>query len=286
MNRSFGFTTAMRLAALVCCVSLFVACRPTPPANAPLVENTPANEDASANPQTARGVIRIATGSWPPYYSPDLVHGGVALRIVREAFRRSGYVVDYTYLPWNTAYDETKAGNYDATVGWALRPDRVLHFHYSRSIFQTRWVFFHRADHPFAWKTYADLTSQRVGATDEYSYSEDFYAALESGQFSAQWEDSDDANYQKLMDGDIDVFPQAEVVGYFDLRRLFGADAVAQFRHHPLPLGTGGNHLLMLRTNPRAHEVLDAFDDGLARLQEEGLVQEWLAQRQHIGVAE
>ena len=58
--------------------------------------------------------IELVTIDYPPYYGQELKNQGFITEIITTAFSRSGYEVKTKYLPWQRAFDGTKAGKYPA----------------------------------------------------------------------------------------------------------------------------------------------------------------------------
>src|SRR5574343_387520 len=67
-----------------------------------------------ANTQT----LRIATGELPPYATQARADQGIALDIVRRAFALAGYQVQFHFLPWARAQQETRQGLFGASAYW------------------------------------------------------------------------------------------------------------------------------------------------------------------------
>ena len=58
-------------------------------------------------------VIRLATLDWEPYIGQELKNEGYVAEVVKEAFKKEGYEVEYTYLPWARVVHMAKKGDYD-----------------------------------------------------------------------------------------------------------------------------------------------------------------------------
>lgn len=62
-------------------------------------------------------IVTMATTDWPPYYSQNLPGGGHVTEITREAFKRVGYQLDVTWMPWKRAQLEVKDGRFMGLLG-------------------------------------------------------------------------------------------------------------------------------------------------------------------------
>lgn len=59
----------------------------------------------------------MATTDWAPYYSPDLPGGGHVTEITREAFKRVGYELQVSWMPWKRAQLEVANGRFMGLLG-------------------------------------------------------------------------------------------------------------------------------------------------------------------------
>ena len=162
----------------------------------------------------AQETLRLASGEWPPYISQHLAHQGTVSRIVTEAFALGGIQVQYGYFPWSRSYEFAKTGVWDGTLVWFDTPERRKLFYISDPVIDIQYVFFHLKDYAFGWRTMDDLSGIKIGATLEYHYGEDFKAAEKRGAIQVDRVASDLQNFQKLLRGRIQIFPNdSEVTG-------------------------------------------------------------------------
>ena len=218
----------------------------------------------------AEEVVRLSNVEWPPYFSAALEHDGIGSRIIAEAFALEGIRVEYTYLPAKRALFMAQEGNFDGAVSWQMNAEREPYFYASETLWEVPWVFFHLTSYSFDWTTFDDLKHVRIGGTLEYMYSEEFLRAEQMKKILVDRVPSDDLNLKKLQAGRIDIFPQVLDIGYYQLRELFDADTVNLFTHHPRPLSTHKDQLLLSKKNPRSQALLDIFNRGFRKLQESG----------------
>lgn len=230
----------------------------------------------------ARGapVVHLATGEYPPYASLELPRNGLTLHVIREAFRIEGYRVEYTFMNWSQAWDAALNGTvFDGTAFWFRSAERARHFHYSDRVLVEEYMFFHRADTPlYEWNSLESLKSHRIGATRGYTYSKEFYRLAGDGTLDVQYAFSDEENLRKVINGQIDLFPIDFLVGFHLLHRKFTQEEVARVSFNPRPMIRSGQYLLIRRGRPGATALVDAFNRGLARLQENGSIRLWIEQ--------
>ena len=220
--------------------------------------------------------VHITNGEWPPFLSENLVHYGVASRIVTEAFAAEGIRVEYGFFPWKRAFLLAQKGKWDGSAVWSFTEERNQHFYYSDPVIETKWVFFYLKTTKFDWKTIDDLKAFRIGATLEYEYEKAFEDAEKAGKIKVQRVPKDEQNFEKLLRNRIDIFPQELNVGYAMLNQLFTQKEVQQFTHHPRPIKNSPLHLILSRAAEKNKAILGRFNKGLNLLQESGKVDQYL----------
>jgi polar amino acid transport system substrate-binding protein len=216
--------------------------------------------------------VTIATGEYPPFASKKLKHYGFMSQLVKEAFAKSGYEVNYKFVPWKRALESTKILKYDATSFWFITEDKQKIFHYSDPIFEEKTVFFHlKTTQLPEWKTLADLSKFRFGATRGYSYTKEFWEAGKNGLLKIEEASSDKTNFKKLLKERIDIFPSGIVVGYGILNQSFDNAMVNKLTYHHKILRSSTSHVLFPKNAPKSKKLLKAFNDGLIKLRSGGL---------------
>ncbi|RMF16650.1 MAG: amino acid ABC transporter substrate-binding protein [Gammaproteobacteria bacterium] len=220
----------------------------------------------------ARGaeVIRLTNGEWPPYQSPELPHYGAASWLAQRAFEIEGYQVEYSFFPWNRAYYMAQTGQYDGSLIWSYSEERAKHFIYSDPFLYTNTVFFFNREKPIDWDRWEDLQGLIIGATSGYHYGTAFDEAERKGIFTVDRVSSDELNLKKLIAGRIDAFPLSLDVGRYMLRTQFNDIERGRLDWHPKPLRKTAYHLIISRKSPRAQELVDAFNRGVAKLKASG----------------
>ncbi len=234
----------------------------------------------AAGTASARPVVQIATGEYPPYASLELPRHGLTLHVIREAYRIEGYQVEYTFMNWNQAWDAALNGSaFDGTAFWFRSAERARDFHYSDRVLVEEYMFFHRTETPlYEWNSLEGLAPYRVAATRGYTYTEEFYRLAREGALNVEFAFSDIENLRKLLDGEADLFPVDFLVGFHLIHRHLTPEESARLSFNPRPLLRGGQYLLLRRGRPRAQALLDAFNSGLARLRENGSIELWIEQ--------
>lgn len=220
---------------------------------------------------SAAETITIATLEYAPFSGKNLKFNGFVNHVIAEAFQRRGYSVKFAYLPWKRAVTETKNGQYAALSYVYLTKDREKEFYLSDPISDEKIVFFHLKSNPIQeWQTLADLKNHKIGATRGYTYTHEFWQAVESKLLKVEITDSDKQNYKKLFAGRIDLFPSGLANGYSFLRKEFPLSQSRLITYHPKPLSETTGHLAFSRSRKNSENLLQMFNQGLAELKQEG----------------
>lgn len=215
--------------------------------------------------------LRLATGELPPYATEGRSDQGMALRIVREAFRSQGHEVMYTFLPWGRALEETRAGKWDGTAYWGHKPEHEQSFLLSDNVLTEQWVVLHRAALAVDWKQPEDLAAYTFGAVRTYTYTPEFHALFASGRLRVDWTPDDIALLQKLAAGRVDVvLLDRNVACTLIDQHLTGAQARTIRAHPRLITENFTTHLMLPKALPQSAARLEAMNKGLAQLRASG----------------
>lgn len=221
---------------------------------------------------SAEETITIATLEYHPWTGKNLKFNGFVNHVITEAFKREGYTVQFIYLPWKRGVIETKKGKYEALSYVYMSKDREKEFYLSDPISEEKIVFFHLKSNPIKdWETLDDLSNYKFGATRGYTYTKEFWQAAESKRINVDITDSDRQNFKKLFAGRIDIFPSGLVNGYSFLHKEFDISKSHLISYHPKPLSKTTGHLAFTRSRKSSEHLLQAFNQGLAELKQEGL---------------
>ncbi|MFO0690595.1 MAG: ABC transporter substrate-binding protein [Myxococcota bacterium] len=220
--------------------------------------------------------VRIVTGEWSPYISEGFAEGGVSCHIVREAFARMGYTVEYTFtMPWiERIYELAKAGDFDATMAWRATPVRLEHFVSSAEpVMENRYVFFHRRDDDFDWRRFEDLAGIPIAGTRGFNYGDRFRAEDAAGRLDVRYSDTTKASFEKLLAGEVRLVAHDQGVGHEDLRTHFSPAERARITFHPRMTDHHLSNVIFPRVQlARSVLLRDAFDRGLEAITRTGEV--------------
>lgn len=251
-----------RLAFILVCV--LPACL-----NQEVVTTTPAG-NKSISQQSGR-VIHIANGEWVPYTGEYLEHNGCDSWTVSEAFATQGVTVQYGFFPWARGYELADTGEWDATMMWADTPEHRKDFYLSAEpLSHQNWVFFYRVGEDFTWNNLEDLHGKQIGLTTGYVYSDVFADLRNQPDMKFEEAASDQANFEKLLNGHIDIFPMEELVGQSILTNFFTQDEQARITFQKQPITAFEPYLLLSRSVTGNDELIKLFDAGWKELKDSG----------------
>lgn len=221
----------------------------------------------------ANDVIRLATGDYPPFMAEEMKYKGVASCIVTKALNLAGYEVDIRILPWKRAYALSVEGKaFDGTFVWLKTAERERLFYYSDPVIAERQVFFHLKGRSFDWDSVQDLAGLRIGALLGFTYGAAFRDGEKASLFSVDRSDSDVENFNKLLEGRIDLYPQLVEVGYYQIFKNFPPEVGTLITNHPKPVLVEHSYLLLSRKDPQNETVMARFNDALRQLRKNGRI--------------
>ena len=223
----------------------------------------------AACPVRAQDSIVLTSGDWPPYYSEELLSGGVANQVVSESFALVGVRTSFVFVPWRRALEMARSGQAQGSAGWLRMADRERDFLFSDPLFESVRVFFHRTDTPFDWLELDDVRDLRVaitlGSAEEFPLED----VMARGKGRVDIAQDYASGMKKLLLGRVDVYACNQEVGLFILQHRMGPEAAA-ITYHPRPIFSETNHLLLDRSLPGADRLMARFNEGLRRLRESG----------------
>lgn len=216
--------------------------------------------------------ITIATGEYPPWTGSALPNDGYVNHIISEAFASQGVKVDFVYQPWKRAFEEARQGKFDATSYWYENPERREFMLFSDLVITNRIVFFQRReDADIQWKTLSDLSDYRMSSTLGFTYTEDFYRAIESKVINPVMVPSDIQNLKLLMAKRTDIFATDEMCGYYMAAQL--SIDPRKLKVIEPALTTPKGYLLASKGNPDSVLIINTFNRGLRAIKANGKYQ-------------
>lgn len=212
--------------------------------------------------------IRISSGEWAPYVSPELAGGGPMAQLVTEIYNRAGYTPEIDYTSWQVAEERVADGGSFAMFPMVGSAERRRQFLLSDPLAEFQYVLFYdrRRDRPQVDSPEA-MEALEVGAIAGYDYWQELDAASEG----MREYDSTQAGFEALAAGDIDVLVEGLLPGRAVLADPgFPHDASAfdyVRSNEPWATSTQALYLMVPRTEAGA-DVLDTFNEALRAVRE------------------
>lgn len=225
--------------------------------------------------------VRITSGEWAPYCSENMEHYGMALRIITEAFAREGVKVEYSFFPWDQAMNKAQTREWDGSAAWFRSPEREQNFYISDPLVMSGYVFFHLKSMTFNWTSMNDLKKYKIGATMGYDYGKAFQEAEKQGIIHVERLAKDEMNFDNLLNGKIDIFPEDMDVGMNMLYNRYPIHKYVNVITNPKRLREDPLHLLLSKSNPKNQKLMKLFNEGLKKLKESGDYDRYMQEFRH-----
>ena len=231
--------------------------------------NVAVQQDVNQQPERTLIPLVFSAGEWPPYLGAQLPEQGYAARLIRDIFADAGYQVQFDFLPWPRAYRETQLGRYAASAVWMHATEREVHFHYSAPVLAEEFVLFHLKQQPLVFRQLQDLAGMELGGGFGYSYGAEFDAALAAGRFQLSRVSKTSQNFQRLVKGRIQAFPEEKHVGYHVLRTEL-PELQHAITHATTPMLINQSYVLFPKSSAQSEQLLQILNEGLARYRSTG----------------
>lgn len=151
-------------------------------------------------------LVRLTSNEWIPYAGPGLPDGGMATKIIREAFAAAGYALSVDFLPWRRALMLGLSGSQGHDGVFAVYAERARSECVSSAAIGTSPVgFAERRSNPVPWTSPADLAGRRIGVMTDYFNSTEFDALVAAGVLKVEAVEREILNLRKVAQGRLDV---------------------------------------------------------------------------------
>jgi len=210
--------------------------------------------------------ITVAGDPYPPYGDPKNPTGGLAIEIIRAAYKTQGHEITMEFVPWARAEAGVKNGSYDI-VPYTWRTEarvRVLLFSTSYAVGNVRFI--KRKGDAFEFNGLESLKDKRVGTVRGYGYSDAF---VNSPLFTREAGNDLMTNVKKLLRERVDLTLEDEIVA----RSAIGAEdpqALDRIEFVRTPLAVNPLYVTAGLQNPKAQEIIGAFNKGLETIRANG----------------
>ena len=230
--------------------------------------------------------LELATGEFPPMTGEALQSGGVVNHVVARMAQEAGVEPVFTYLPWKRALEATRAGRFEASSYWGLKPEHDVDFIRVGPVIHTRVVMFHLDGTTLPEVSdLSEFSGLRIGGTIGYTYSSAFDRLVQAGTLDVDWSSEDIDNLRKLLGGRLDAFPMTELAGWDLISRSFTAEEQDQFKTSAGAIRETAGYVLVSRAAPDAEGLAARLQSALDSLWASGEIDRiyatYLGQTQH-----
>ena len=213
--------------------------------------------------------VTLATLNWKPYVGKEIAGGGFTTEIVRQAFKRAGYQIKISYMPWVRVLSDVENGVFHAMYPAYYSESRSQVYALSDPIASGPLVLCKRSDRPLQYHSLEDLKPYSIGVVRGYVNTADFDNAH---YLNKKTVNSDKQNLLKVLTGRIDLI----VIDMYTALQIIDsaipqAKGKVDFMKPPLevkPLYVGFS-----RNRAGYRKRLEAFNQALREMKNEGLVQ-------------
>ncbi|WP_167494646.1 MULTISPECIES: transporter substrate-binding domain-containing protein [Vibrio] len=219
--------------------------------------------------------LTAAQSVWPPFIHDGKPPHGVIVDIVEEAFESQGYTMELQIKPWSRAMKEVMRARTDALIAVWYTDKRAEKLLFSDSYLDSKQVIIAAKEDQLTYTGLPSLSGLSVGTITDYAYDQAF---LISTQFERVEGDSLEQSIRRLQTKRVDAIISNERVAKYTLGSMkidknmydFFSPSVSV---NPLYIAIG-------LENPRAYELIGAFNQGLAEIKANGRYQEILRRHQ------
>lgn len=216
----------------------------------------------------------LATLDWEPYIGPHLEKDGYVAVIVKEAFKRGGYEIEYDYMQWTRVIGLAKAGKVDGYFPEYYSEELKEQFLISSPFPGGPLGFFKRSDDDLSYTTLKDLVGQKIGVVKGYVNTVEF----DNADYLKKDESTSDLiNLKKLLAKRIRLMVADKFVG-LNLVQQNMPDQKDEIVFMDPPLEVKDLYVCIPKIRPDSEKIHAAFEKGLAEMKQDGTVQKILTE--------
>ena len=226
-------------------------------------------ESGADSGKTKVGVLRLVGPPWEPFLYEQQPRKGLATEIVVEALERSGYQFEIAIKPWRRVLAESKKNAADILIGLWFNAERAKSYAYSDPYYVNQISFITTKEKVFSYQKIGDLNGLRIGVRKGASFGDEFDEAYYLDKYPML---NSSSMLQMLALGRIDVGVDDRLI----LSRMLQKDSElgAQLSFVEGDLTSRPLHMAVTKSLPGHQQVIDDFNEALAKMKREGRLQE------------
>jgi polar amino acid transport system substrate-binding protein len=189
---------------------------------------------------------------------------GYSWDVLRESFHEMGYTIHLSITPWARAMNYAKNGTSDILFPTGKNAERKRIFYYSEEpINPANFLIYVRMDDPIEWEGLESLKGLVIGVKRGFNYGDKWEAATSIKKHDVG---TISAGFKMLGQKRLDGFLGYEYNWDYVLKQ-----EKWETKYRKLPVfESSAEYLVALKSNPKAIEILKAFDTGKRRLIKSG----------------
>lgn len=217
--------------------------------------------------------VLLLTGEWEPFTSENLEGYGFISAIVDAVFKEMGRDHQLRFYPWARGEAITRSGNAWGTFPYAPSNEREKDFHFSDPIYTTRSPLFYLKDQHdgFEFGSLSELQDYRVAGLQAYVTLE----ILTQAGVNTVNASTAEAAFNMLLSGRVDFVPENTIAGWNLVEQMF-PDKVDEIATTKTAVHEGPLVILVSKSYPGAEDLLDDFNNALARIKDNGVYEQIL----------
>lgn len=261
---------------LICTAILFQSCDSSHKKKQPSKTTVP-----EAIHEKSKDTIYISCEEYPPYMSSKMQHKGFFAQVISEAFQLEKIQTKFEFLPAIRSFESAKAGQYDATVPWAKRDERLKDFYYGEALIESdREVFFFMEGNEFDWnpetQDYSTIKGKVIGAIKGANYGKAFMEAEKEGIVKVERVTHTYQNFRKLAAKRIDLMISPEKIALHTLKiEVESNELLKKIKLiQAIKEEVEYDYMIISRKSPNGVFFHEAFNRGMKKLKSSGRYKE------------
>jgi len=216
--------------------------------------------------------ISLVVNTWPPYIDTALPDDGLAMKIVKTAFKRAGYTPEVRVQKWEKALEGSELGVYDVVGAIWKTKARQGKLLYSNSYLMNNIVLVARVNSQIKFDSLNDLQGVLVGVLKDYEYDEKFMKDPKILKFQANRLTQ---NLIAVQNGKLDLAVADKRLAMYELKHFMGNNS-SEFQFLPKNLSTRKLYIAAPIENSESKKIIAKFNQGLAAIKKDGTYQKIL----------
>jgi len=216
--------------------------------------------------------ISIVANTWPPYVDAALDDDGLAMKIVKAAFKKSGHTSEIRIEPWDKALDGLKIEVYDVVGAIWKTKQRKKELLYSNHYLINNIVLITNINSQIKFDTLNDLQGLLVGVLKDYEYDDKFMNNSKILKFQANRLTQ---NLIAVQEGKLDVAVADKRLALYELKKFMGSNS-NHFQFLSKPLSSRKLYIAAPIKQAQSKALIEQFNKGLLAIKKDGTYQKIL----------